>query len=151
MDNETVVLINHESKNPISELELEKYFAVKALNENPGILGNAFTFGLLCHVLNNIKPDTNTWEPPTVLMFAKAVDFLNKKMFVDKPHIWHPEICEYIAQISHAEGWVKLPEVLEFAQKELNNLQPKEVMLDDDGKENQKKKMDACYTYLLEG
>lgn len=141
MDNESIILL---SEGKHSEQELEKIFALKALQENPGILGNAFTFEKLCYVLNDLKPNITALEPPTILHIVKAVQFLEKQ-FPD--HNWHPEIKQYIAYVAHEEGWVKLPSLLLFAQHELDMLH-QNLDLDDDQKKLQELKHLAVDKYL---
>lgn len=140
LDNQTIVLINDK----LSEQELEKLFALKALKSNPSILENFYSFEKLVYVLNNLKPNVDVWEPPTILMFAKAVQILNNLEY----NVNHPEIKEYIAQIAHNEGWVNLPDILKFAQPELNNIQPEAVKLDEEAKKLQEAKHLAVVEYL---
>jgi hypothetical protein len=142
MDNETIVLIND---NKLSEQELEKVFALKALQENPGILGNVFAFEKLCYVLNNLKPNTTALQPPTILHLAKAIQFLQKEY---PEHHWHREVKEYIAQIALDEGWYLLPSILNFAQKELDAISYKKEELDEDQKKLQELKHLAVNKYL---
>jgi hypothetical protein len=141
MDNETIILL---SEGAHSEQQLEKIFALKALQENPGILGNAFTFEKLCYVLNDLKPNVIALEPPTILHIAKAVQFLEKQF---PNHNWHPEIKQYIAAIAWEEGWVSLPGLLSFAQHELDMLH-QNLDLDDDQKQLQTLKHEAVERYL---
>ena len=143
MDNESVVLINN---NDLSELKLERYFALKALQANPGILENFHTFGMLVYVLNDLKPNPDVWEPPTSLMICKAVDFLNKNF---NPS-YSREVIEYIAFIFHNEGWVDMPEVINFAASELKALQPQDLELSEEAKEIQHFKHMAVKEYLGE-
>lgn len=143
MDNETIVLINN---NKIPEIELEKYFALKALKENPGILGNFFTFEKLVYVLNNIKPNVDVWEPPSILMVAKAINELNK--LGQLPQQWESEVKEYISQLAYNEGWISLPEILGFAQNELDNIQPEKLDLTEQMKQLQELKHLAVREYL---
>jgi hypothetical protein len=144
--NESIMLINGESEEGLSELALEHHFALKALEENPGILGNYLTFEKLVYVLNGMKPVVDVWEPPTILMIAKAIKYLQK--IEQLPNEWHGEVVEYIAQIAHEEGWVDMPEVLQFAQKELKALQPQELDLDEEAKKNQAMKHEPVIQYL---
>jgi hypothetical protein len=145
IDNETIILVDEGKR---SESELEKIFALKALRQNPGILGNAFTFEKLCYVLNDLKPDINTFEPPTILHICKAIQFLEKQY----PNFnWHPEIKEYIAQIGLDEGWYLLPSVLNFAQKELDAISYKKEELNEDQKKMQELKHLAVKKYLETG
>jgi hypothetical protein len=141
LDNESILLI---SEGKYSEQELEKIFALKALKENPGILGNAFTFEKLVYVLNGLKPNVMMLEPPTILHIAKAIKFLQNE-FLD--HKWHPEIKQYIAHVAYEEGWFTLPEILLFAQNELNSLH-QNIELDEEQKEIQKLKHLAIEKYL---
>jgi len=141
MDNESIILL---SEGKHSEQELEKIFALKALQENPGILGNAFTFEKLCYVLNDLKPNITALEPPTTLHLAKAIQFLEKEY---PKHNWHPEIKQYIAAISWEEGWVTLPGLLSFAQHELDMLH-QNLELDEDQKKLQELKHLAVDKYL---
>lgn len=142
MDNESVVLINEK----LTELQLEKLFALKALRENPGILGNVFSFEKLVYVLNGCKPNVDVLEPPTILHVAKAIQFLNKN-YSDNLD-WHTEIKKYIACIAHDEGWHTLPEILNFAQNDLDELQ-KNVELDAEQQKFQELKHKAVKEYLV--
>lgn len=140
MDNDTILLLN-ETK---SEQELEFLFALKALKANPSLLENAFTFEKLVYVLNKQKPNVTHLEPPNILMIAKAIDFLKK----DDPDIeFHREIAMYIACIAHEEGWIKLPEILSFADSQLALLTV-EHELDEEQKALQDLKHKAVKMYL---
>jgi len=114
MDNETIVLINE----TMNEGQLEKLFALKALKQNPGILGNIHTFSKLMEVLNNVKPSVDLFEPINLLCIAKGVKELN----LPKDFDWHDEIRWYTSNIAHEEGFLQLPEILNFAQDQLDEL-----------------------------
>lgn len=147
MDNETIILIND---GKLSENQLEKTFALKALLNNPGILGNIFSFEKLVYVLNNMKPNVETFEPPTILHIAKAIQHLNLHYFhdLDIDKNWHPEIKRYIAYLAQEEGWVYLPEILKFAQEDLNEISHA-VELDEEQKQVQELKHKAVQKYLV--
>jgi hypothetical protein len=138
VENETIVLIN---EGRLSELELEKAFALNALKHNPGILSNPITFEKLCFVLNDIKPNMETFEPPSILVVAKAV----KELGYDKE--WSNEIKYFIAFLAMEEGWVHLPSILEFAQEALNDIQ-EEIELDEEQIQIQELKHKAIKMYL---
>lgn len=141
LDNETIVLINDK----YSEEELEHLFAVKALNANPSIIENIFVFEKLCYVLNGLKSNVDTFEPPSLLQISKAVKFINEKF--DNDMLYNREVHEYIAHVAHDEGWYKLPDILLFAQPELDDLH-KNHELDNDMMEIQKLKHLAVSKYL---
>lgn len=136
IDNETIVLLND---GRLSELELEKQFALNALQHNPGILSNPITFEKLCFVLNDIKPNMETFEPPCILVIAKALKHLK--------HDWNNEIIQYIAHIAHEEGWHRLPDNLKFAEEALKELQ-EEIELEQDEERMQELKHIAVKKYL---
>ena len=75
----------------MSENELEKLFALKALKNNSGILDNVHTFSKLMEVFNNLKPTVNSFEPINLLVIAKGIKTLGPQ-----EHEWHPEIKKYI-------------------------------------------------------
>lgn len=142
LDNETILLINEK----LNESQLERIFALKALKENPLILDNVFTFEKLVYVLNDIKPNVDFFEPPTILHIAKAIKFLLEEY---PDHKWHFEINQYIAHIAHEEGWVILPTVLSFVQEALTELQKnKEIELDAEQLKIQELKHKAVEKYL---
>ncbi len=136
IDNETIVLLN---EGRLSELELEKQFALNALKHNPGMLSNSTTFEKLCFVLNDIKPNMETFEPPCILVIAKALQTLK--------HDWNNEIVQYVAHIAHEEGWHRLPDNLRFAEEALKELQ-EEIDLDEDEQKMQELKHVAVKKYL---
>jgi len=138
LDNETIVLI---SGDRATELELEKHFALKALRHNPGILSNVTTFEKLCFVLNDIKPNMETFEPPCILVITKALHELEKH-----PE-WNNEIKQFIALIAMEEGWCKLPGILSFAQEALDDLQ-EDCELDEEQNKVQTLKHMAVKRYL---
>ena len=138
MDNETIVLIN---EGKYTELELEKIFALKALKANPTILDNPISFEKLCSVLNDIKPNMETFEPASVLMLAKALSII-------KEHEWNNEIIQYIAHVAHGEGWLDLPKELKFAEPALKALQIDIEELDEDALKLQELKHKAVERYL---
>jgi len=138
LDNETIVLL---SGDRATELELERHFALKALRHNPGILSNVTTFEKLCFVLNDIKPNMETFEPPCILVVAKALHELEKH-----PE-WNNEIVQFIAHIAHEEGWHTLPEILKFAQAALEDLQ-EDCELDEEQQKIQSLKHLAVKKYL---
>lgn len=141
LDNETIVLINDK----YSEEELEHLFAIKALRANPSIIENIFIFEKLCYVFNKLKSNVDTFEPPSILQIAKAVKYIKENF--DENIEFNREIKEYIAHIAHDEGWYKLPDILLFAQPELDNLH-KNHELDNDMMEIQKLKHLAVSKYL---
>lgn len=145
MDNETLVLVNNESR--YSESDLEKLFAYKAVEANPDILDNPFVFEKFVYVCNDIKPNTDFFEPPTVLHIAKAISTMKK---LRPEHLWGHEIKGYIAFIAHDEGWVNLPEPLSFAQHPLELLWPERPELDKEQEELQSLKHLAVKMYLTE-
>jgi hypothetical protein len=139
MLNDTAVLIND---GKLSEIQLEKIFALKALKSNPGLLGNVFSFEKLVYVLNGVKPNVDIFDPPTILHIAKALHILGIK------EEWHTEIKKYIAHLAKEEGWVYLPKVLDFAQPELDEISHS-VELDEEQKAIQKLKHQAIEKYLV--
>lgn len=138
MDNETIILIND---GKLSETQLERVFALRALKANPGLLGNVFSFEKLVYVLNGVKPNVEIFDPPTILHIAKAVRSLGEQE-------WHTEVKKYIAHLAKDEGWVYLPEVLSFAQPELNEISHS-VELDEEQKQVQNMKHQAVEKYLV--
>ena len=138
MDNETILLIND---NKLTEIQLERIFALKALNENPGILENVFTFEKLVYVMNGLKPNVVMFDPPTILHIAKAVRALDLKDL-------NSEIKKFIAHLAFEEGWFDLPGVLSFAQPELDEISNR-IVLDEDQKVMQKLKHKAVEKYLV--
>ncbi len=139
-DNETILLNNQDK----SEQDLEELFAVKAIKHNPSILENPFSFEKVCYALNHRKPTFDYYEPASVLMMAKAIKILKD---IVPNHNYDYEIRNYIAIHAHDEGWVELPEILSFANKELQDLNVK-VELDEEMKQMQKMKHDAVSEYL---
>lgn len=140
MDNETLLLLNEKK----SEQEMEFLFALKALKENTQMLDNAFVFEKMVYVLNHMKPNVTQLEPPNILMVAKAVDYLNKNFGkID----FHQEIKMYIAHIAFDEGWFTLPDVLSFAENQLDLLHVK-IELDEEQKALQDLKHKAVAMYL---
>ena len=137
MENDTIVLINN---NRLSENQLEKIFALRALKANPELLENVFSFEKLVYVLNGDKPNITMFDPPTILHIAKAIKILGECTY-------HPEIEKYIAALAFEEGWVKLPEVLSFAQDDLDELL-NDVELDEDQLAMQNLKHKAVLKYL---
>lgn len=120
-DNETIILLN---PNLPSE-ELEELFAIKALVNNPNaILQNIMAFSSFCLAVNGIIPNPESVEIPNLLMVCgavyKAEKALNKKLLFLEPA--DHQTITYIANIAFDEGWVILPDILKFAQKELNKL-----------------------------
>lgn len=138
MDNETAVLIND---GKLNENQLEKIFALKATKANPGLLGNVFAFEKLVYVLNDLKPNVDIFDPPTILHIAKAIHLLGEQD-------WHIEVKKYIAHLAKEEGWVYLPEVLSFAQPELDEISHS-VELDEDQQAVQNMKHHAVRKYLV--
>ena len=136
-DNETLYLELHKTK---SEQELEKLFALKALKDNPLILENVLSFEKLCYALNHIKGNFNAFEPASLLMIAKTIKDINHKDF-------NNEIKQYIAHIAWSEGWINLPEILSFSQNELDSLNNKHE-LDEEQKQIQAMKHNALDQYL---
>lgn len=145
MDNETIVLIND---NKLSELKLERLFALKALKENISLLDNVFTFEKLCYVFNNLKANVETIELANILMIAKAIKTLKN---LNYNHEWNNEIKQYIAHIAHSEGWLQLPEILSFAQDALKDLHQHEDELNSDQIKLQELKHKALATYIEMG
>jgi hypothetical protein len=137
LENDTIVLLND---GRLYENQLEKIFALQALKSNPGILGNVFTFEKLVYVLNGFKPNIDILEPSTILHIAKAVKLLGEQN-------WHREVKKYIAEIAFEEGWCQLPDILKFAQDELDEIS-NEVKLDIDQQKMQDLKHKAVERYL---
>jgi len=140
MLNDTMVILNNEK---LLETQLEKIFALKALKENPGILGNVFSFEKLVYVINGQKPNVDALELCSILMIAKAIKILGLEHYD-----WHSEVKKYIAAIAHDEGWVDLPEILKFAQPELSELH-KHTELNEDQTKMQELKHQAVEKYLV--
>lgn len=120
-DNETIILNNPN----LSSEELEELFAIKALVVNPNaVLQNVMGFEKFCFAVNGIIPNVEVVDIPNLLMVAYAVQkseqVLKRKLVLIEPAD-HMTIC-YIANIAWDEGWVVLPSILSFAQKELNKL-----------------------------
>ena len=120
-DNETIILNNPGT----SDQDLEELFAIKALINNPNaILQNVVAFEKFCFAVNGLIPDPEVMDIPNVLMVAYAVkkieEVLKKKLILIEPAD-HFTIC-YIANVAYDEGWVILPELLHFAQHELDKL-----------------------------
>lgn len=124
MDNETAVIINNEKR---SEADLEKYFALKALRDNPAILENVLSFQNLAYVLCGLKPNVDAWEPSNILILTKAAKELKRLGY----EVYNNEIKQYIAHIGHSEGWLVLPDDLLFAQDALKDLQMHDSIDDD--------------------
>ncbi len=136
-DNETLLLINEK----LSEIQLERVFALKALSVNPEILDNPVVFEKMVYVLNEIKPNFEAFNPPTTLQVAKAASMLGSRT-------WHPDIVKYIAHIAHEEGWVEMPSILSFANEELKSLHAGDYTLDEDQQKVQYLKHKAVELYL---
>ena len=120
-DNETIIL-NHPG---LKDEELEELFAIKALMVNPNaVLQNVNAWEKFCFAVNGIIPNTDAVDIPNVLMVAcavqKAETALHRKMLMTEPAD-HTTIV-YIANVAWDEGWVILPDLLHFAQKELDKL-----------------------------
>jgi hypothetical protein len=143
LDNESIIII---SNGKLSEIELEKIFALKAIKANTRILDNVLYFEKLVYVLNGIKPNVWSFEPVTVLHLCKAFEFLHKEF---PKRTWNREVLEYIAHIAFEEGWHTLPTQLAFAQNALNIL-GNGVTLDEEQIELQKLKHQAVGMYLQE-
>ena len=121
MDNETLILLHPNS----TDEELEELFAIKALIKNEqGILQNVMAFEKFCFAVNTIIPNPEVVDIPNVLMIAyavkKAEKVLNKKLLFLEPAD-HTTIV-YIANVAFDEGWVLLPDILYFAQHQLDKL-----------------------------
>lgn len=121
MDNETIILTNPD----MSDEDLEELFAIKALVVNPDmVLTNVMAFEKFCWAVNKIIPNIEAFDPPNVLMIAYAVkraeEVLHRKLLFIEPHE-HTTIV-YIANICWDEGWVILPNILHFAQHQLDKL-----------------------------
>ena len=127
-----------------SEEKLEQLFALKALKGNPAILKNPFAFEKLCYALNGVKANFNSVEPASILMIAKAVKYILDEV---KDPDWNNEIKQYVAHVAHDEGWIKLPKLLSFAQAELDDVNVK-IELDDEQKKIQGLKHEALERYL---
>jgi hypothetical protein len=138
MENDTIVLIND---GKLTETQLERIFALRALKNNPEILENVFTFEKLVYVMNGLKPNVDIFDPPTILHIAKAVHELHLTDL-------NFEIRMFIAHIAFDEGWVTLPKVLSFAQPELDELS-NEIELDEDQQAMQNMKHKAIEKYLV--
>lgn len=138
-DNETLVLINE----VMSESDLEKFFALKALKANPTILDNVYTFEKLCYVMNGEKPNVDFWDPPNSLQIAKTIKSLDLKEYN-----WNNELRYFIAHILYDEGWVTPPVELDFITSELNELQSDDFELNEDGRKLQELKHKAVKRYL---
>ena len=120
-DNETIILNNPS----VSDEDLEELFAIKALVNNPNcIIQNILGFEKFCFAVNGIIPNPDAVDIPNILMVAyavkKAEEVLKKKLLFIEPAD-HTTIV-YIANVAFDEGWVKLPSILSFAQKELDKL-----------------------------
>ena len=137
LENDTIILLN---EGRLNENQLEKIFALRALKSNPGILGNIFTFEKLVYVLNGFKPNVDILEPSTILHITKAVKLLGEQN-------WHREVKKYIAVLAFEEGWVKLPDILKFAQDDLDEISNK-VELDEDQAKVQHLKHLAVERYI---
>ena len=140
MDNETIVLID-DGKTP--EAKLERLFALKAIKHNPELLDNPMVFEKLCFVFNDIKPNMESFEPPCILVIAKAMQILGQIKTS-----WNNEITQYVAHIAQEENWVRLPDILIFAQEALEDLQSDYGILDEDQKLMQSLKHNAVKHYL---
>ena len=121
MDNETIILNNPS----LTDEQFEELFAMKALAINPNaIITNVMAFEKFCFAVNGIIPNPEAVDIPNVLMIAGAIQkiesFLNKKLTFSEPSE-HTVAC-YIAHVAFDEGWVILPNILSFAQNELNKL-----------------------------
>lgn len=138
MENDTIVLIND---GKLTETQLERIFALRALKNNPEILENVFTFEKLVYVLNGLKPNTDIFDPCTILHISKAV----KELGIENLNL---EVKYYIAHLAKEEGWFKLPGVLSFAQPELDELS-NDIELDKDQKDMQELKHKAIEKYLV--
>ena len=143
LENDTILLLN---EGKLSENQLEKIFALKAIKANTRILDNVLYFEKLVYVLNGIKPNVWSFEPVTILHLCKAFEFLLKE-YPDRT--WGREVTEYIAHIAFEEGWHTLPTQLSFAQNALNAL-GNDVTLDEEQIELQKLKHQAVGMYLAE-
>jgi hypothetical protein len=120
-DNETIILNNPD----LSDEELEKVFAIKALIHNRNaVLQNVMAWEKFCFAVNDIIPDPEAVDIPNVLMVAyavkKAEEVLHTKLLFEEPAD-HSTIV-YIANIAFYDGWVLLPTILSFAQHQLDKL-----------------------------
>jgi hypothetical protein len=120
-DNETIILNNPGT----SDQDLEELFAIKALINNPNaVLQNVMGFEKFCFSVNGLTPSPEIMDVPNLLMVTyavkKAEEVLHRKLVLIEPAD-HFTIC-YIAMIAYDEGWVILPGLLHFAQKELDKL-----------------------------
>ena len=146
-DNDTFLL---ENDGKLTESELEEIFVFKALGQNPGILGHTHSFMKVMEVLNGTKPNVDYFEPISILCIAKGIKILNSKLHeYMQNHAWHPEIKLLISCIAHDEGWIKLPDILSFAQNELDELQ-EEFEIDEEINKLQELKHWAIQKYLQE-
>lgn len=141
-DNDTISIING---GKLSEAELEKIFVLKALRVYSHLLDDAFVFEKTVYVLNDVKPNIESLQPPTVLHIAKAVKFINQ---LYPTHQWSHDVIYYIAHIAHEEGWATLPSILKFADHALVELQPETPELDEDQHKLQALKHKAVEIYL---
>ena len=121
MDNETIILLNPD----MSDEDLEELFAIKALIINPNaILQNCMAFEKFVFAVNKIIPNVDAVDIPNVLMIAyavkKAEEVLKRKLLFEEPAD-HTTIV-YVANICWDEGWVILPNILHFAQHQLDKL-----------------------------
>lgn len=137
IENETLrLLLPHKN-----EAEVEEFYAMQAMKANPALLDNAFTFEKFCYALNHTKPNFEVFEPATILHIAKAVSKIPE-------HNWNNEIKQYVAHVAWEEGWVKLPDILNFAQNELDALHPGNFELNEDQLKIQELKHLAVERYL---
>jgi hypothetical protein len=164
MDNETIILLHPD----LPDEDLEELFATKALYNNPNaILQNVMAFEKFCFAVNGEIPNPDAVDIPNVLMMAcavkKAEKILHRKLLFSEPAD-HTTIV-YIAHVAFDEGWVILPDILQFAQHELdklvtpyghllfNNITIKELSErepwnDEDPVSNHCSKMQTCLEYL---
>jgi len=142
MDNETLLLALPDK----SEAEMERFFAEKAIRENPeAVLSSVVPFEKAVYVFNDLKPNFTTFEPLNTLCNAKAVHEI-KKILPDWE--FNSEINYYLAYIAWGEGWVKMPDVLSFAQTELDKIAPAHQELDEEQKKFQMLRHAAAEKYM---
>ena len=131
------------------EHEMERVFAEKAIRGNPHeVLDKVLAFEKCVYVFNNLKPDFTTFEPLGTLCNARAVKEI---LGIVPDWKFHREIRHYLAYIAWQEGWVRMPDILSFAQRELDDITPGStwnIGLDDEQQKLQALKHAAVKKYL---
>jgi hypothetical protein len=144
MDNETILLALPDR----GEGDLERVFVEKAIRERPAaVLSNALAFEKAVYVFNGLKPDFGTFEPLNTLCNAKGV---NEILKIVPEWEFNREIAQYLAYIAWGEGWVEMPSVLSFAQRNLDQIGEKRNLTDEE-ESLQTLKHEAVNKYLEGG